>query len=180
MMWVLCLLGSLKEVRHQGTEFILMPEQIVSLTPFNSINEGKLDHILITGGLGFAQEGMSYAAIRLKSFLTMAGVPDSVITTETGAVNTYENALNSAKILNEHFPNQKYLLITSAFHMKRSSLCLKKQDIVFDEFPAGFKTDRSTLNFDDLFIPRAQAIGKWEDLFKEFAGILTYKLMGYL
>ena len=90
-------------------------------------NEGKLDHILITGVLGFAQEGMSYAAIRLKSFLTMAGVPHSVITTETGAVNTYENALNSAKILNEHFPNQKYLLITSAFHMKRSSLCLKNK-----------------------------------------------------
>jgi uncharacterized SAM-binding protein YcdF (DUF218 family) len=131
-------------------------------------NEGKLDHILISGGLGFGQVGMSYAANRLKSFLTMAGVPDSVITTEIGAVNTYENAVNSASILNEKFPGEQYLLITSAFHMKRSALCLKKQGIEFDEFPAGFKTDRSTMNFDDLFIPRAVAIGKWEDLFKEW------------
>lgn len=143
-------------------------------------NEGKLDHILISGGLGFAQEGMSYAAIRLKSFLTMAGVPDSVITTEVGAMNTYENAVNTSKILKDKFPDQSYLLITSAFHMKRSALCLAKQEVDFDEFPAGFLTDRSTVNFDDLFIPRGEAIGKWESLIKEWVGILTYKMMGYL
>ena len=143
-------------------------------------NDGKIDHILISGGVGFAQEGMSYAAIRLKSFLTMAGVPDSVITTEIGAVNTYENAVNSAEILNEQFPHQKYLLITSAFHMKRSSLCLQKQGIAFDEFPAGYQSDRSTTNFNDLFFPSAQSINKWELLIKEWTGLATYKLMGYL
>lgn len=143
-------------------------------------NEGKLKHILISGGLGFAQVDNSIAANRLKSFLTMAGVPDSVIVTEPDAVNTYDNAVKSAKILNEQFPNQKYLLITSAFHMKRSALCLAKQGIAFDQFPAGFNTDRSTMNFDDLFIPRGTAIAKWEDLLKEWAGIITYKLMGYL
>jgi len=141
---------------------------------------GKLDHIIISGGLGFAQEGMSYAAIRLKSFLVMAGVPEEAITTEIGASNTHENAVNTAKILNEKFPEKNYLLITSAFHMKRASLCLEKQNIEFDQFPAGFRTDRSTMNFDDVFIPRATAITKWEDLFKEWVGIATYKLMGYL
>lgn len=143
-------------------------------------NEGKLGQILISGGLGFAQIDQSFAANRLKSFLTMAGVPDSVIITETDAVNTYENAIKSAEILKEKFPDKRYLLITSAFHMKRSALCLTKQGITFDEFPAGFSTDRSTMNFDDLFIPRANAISKWENLFKEWAGIMTYKLMGYL
>ena len=143
-------------------------------------NQGKLEHILISGGLGFKQFSRTKAAERLKSFLIMAGVPDSVITVETEAVNTYENALESAKILNDNFPNQKYLLITSAFHMKRSSLCMKKQGISFDTFPTDYYTSRPTLNFDDLFIPKAEALERWQIISKEMAGILTYKLMGYI
>ena len=142
--------------------------------------EGKLKHIIVSGGLGFQQVGMSIAAERLKSFLVMAGVPDSVITVEPNAVNTYENAVESAKILKRDFPNQKYLLITSAFHMKRSALCLAKQGIEFDEFPAGYYTDRPSLNFDDVFIPKAEAIKRWETLFKEWVGLATYKVMGYI
>ena len=143
-------------------------------------NEGKIKHILISGGLGFQQVSNSVAAERLRSFLLMANVPDSVITVEPMAVNTYENAVKSAEILNRDFPNQKYLLITSAFHMKRSSLCLAKQDIAFDEFPAGYLTDYPTMNFDDLFMPKSDAILRWEKLSKEWVGIMTYRLMGYL
>ncbi|MGW8121919.1 YdcF family protein [Roseivirga echinicomitans] len=143
-------------------------------------NEGKLKHIIVSGGLGFQQVEMSFAAERLKSFLVMAGVPDSVITVEPNAANTHENAVESAKILNRDFPNQKYLLITSAFHMKRSALCMAKQGIAFDEFPAGYYTDRPSLKFDDVFIPKAESIKKWETLFKEWVGLATYKLMGYI
>lgn len=143
-------------------------------------NEGKVKHIIVSGGLGFEQVENSAAADRLKSFLTMAGVPDSVITVEPEAVNTYENAVKTAEILNRDFVNQKYLLVTSAFHMKRSELCLKKQGIVFDTFPAGYLTDRPTFNFEDVVIPRATAIEKWEKLFKEWVGLATYKVMGYI
>lgn len=143
-------------------------------------NEGKIKHILVTGGLGFQQESNSMAAERLRSFLLMANVPDSVITVESQAVNTYENAVKSGEILKRDFPGQKYLLITSAFHMKRAALCMEKQGITIDEFPAGYYTDYSTLNFDDLFIPKSNALAKWELIFKEWVGMLTYRLMGYL
>ncbi|WP_208502077.1 YdcF family protein [Roseivirga sp. E12] len=143
-------------------------------------NEGKVKNIIVSGGLGFQQVKNTAAADRLESFLTMAGVPDSVITKESDAANTYENAVNVAKILKEKFPDQKYLLITSAFHMTRSKLCLEKQGVDFDIFPAGFLTTRSTANFDDLFIPKSEAIGRWEQLIKEMVGIATYKLMGYI
>jgi uncharacterized SAM-binding protein YcdF (DUF218 family) len=142
--------------------------------------EGKLKHIIVSGGLGFQQRTMSYSAERLRSFLLLAGVPDSVIIVEKEAVNTYENAVYSAAILKKDFPNQKYLLITSAFHMKRSALCLEKQGIEFDQFPAGYLTGRGNMNFDDLVIPKGEAVEKWEMLFKELVGIATYKLMGYL
>ncbi len=143
-------------------------------------NEGKIKHIIVSGGLGFQQVANTNAADRLASFLTMAGVPDAVITKEQHAVNTYENAVKVAEILKEEFPGKKYLLITSGFHMKRSKLCLEKQGIEFDIFPAGFLTSRSTTNFDDLFIPKSEAIGRWEQLIKEIVGLATYKVMGYI
>ena len=143
-------------------------------------NEGKIKHILVTGGLGFQQVNNSVAADRLHAFLTMAGVPDSVITVERNAVNTYENALNSAKILKEQFPGGKYLLITSAFHMKRSAMCLENQGVIFDKFPAGYQSSASTMNFDDLVVPNSSALNRWELITKELVGILIYKVMGYL
>lgn len=143
-------------------------------------NEGKVKNIIVSGGLGFQQVPNSNAADRLASFLTMADVPDSVIIREPDAVNTYENAVKVAEILKDRFPGQKYLLITSAFHMKRAQLCMEKQGIDFDVFPAGFLTTRSTMHFDDLFIPKSEAIGRWEQLIKEMVGITTYKLMGYI
>jgi len=135
---------------------------------------------LISGGLGFRQVPNSTSAERLRSFLKMTGVPDSAITVEPNAVNTYENAVNSAEILRRDFPDQKYLLVTSAFHMKRASLCLEKQVISFDTFPAGYYTDRPTFNFDDLIIPQAEALEKWEKMISECVGIIIYKVMGYL
>ncbi len=142
--------------------------------------EGKIKHIIVSGGLGFQQVEKSIAANRLSSFLQMAGVPDSVITVEPDAVNTYENAVKVAEILKEEFPNQRYLLITSGYHMKRSKLCLEKQEVSFDIFPAGFRTDRPTMNFDDIVIPKAQSISRWELIIKEIVGIATYRLMGYI
>lgn len=143
-------------------------------------NAGKIKNIIVTGGLGFQQAENTFAAERMSAFLKMAGVPDSVITVEPDAVNTYENAVKSAEILRSKFPNQKYLLITSSFHMKRSKLCLEKQGVDFDIFPAGFYTTYPTMKIDDLFIPKAESIMNWELMIKEWVGIATYRLMGYI
>lgn len=143
-------------------------------------NEGKVKHIIVSGGLGFGQPNTEAAAERLRNFLLMAGVASSDITTEASAVNTYENAVEVAKLLKEKFSGQKYLLITSAFHMKRSALCLKAQGVTFDQFPTDYRSETTTYHFDDLFIPRAEAIDRWELIVKEIAGIATYKVLGYL
>lgn len=143
-------------------------------------NEGKVKHIVVTGGLSFKQMNNTTSAERLRDFLVMAGVPPADITVEANAVNTYQNAVETAKILNQEFPHQKYLLITSAFHMKRSALCLKAQGITFDEFPADYRSETATYKIDDLIIPRAQAIERWELIIKEIVGIATYGIMGYL
>ena len=140
---------------------------------------GKVKHIIVSGGLEFQQSDELSAAERLQSFLLMAGVPKEAITIEPQALNTYENAVFSAEILREQFPNQKYLLITSAFHMKRAALCMKGQNLSFDTFPAGFRSQPVRPTFDNLIIPSASAIGQWESLLKEWFGLATYYVMGY-
>ena len=45
---------------------------------------------------------------------------------ENDSRNTYENAVNSAKMLNTSYPNGRLLLVTSAFHMRRSLACFRK------------------------------------------------------
>jgi len=140
---------------------------------------GKVEHIVVSGGLEFQQADALPAAERLKSFLTMAGVPEKDITVEPEARNTYENGVFSAEILKTQFPGQKYLLITSAFHMKRAALCLKGQDVSFDIFPAGFRSDPVRMTFDNMVIPSAASLGRWEALLKEWFGLATYYVMGY-
>ena len=142
--------------------------------------QGKIKHVLISGGTSLTQKSDEASAVRLKDFLMMAGVPDSVITVEPRAVNTYENAVFTAEILKKDFPGQNYLLITSSFHMRRAALCLKKQGITFKQFPTDFYTGHDFMSFDNLFIPKAGAFLMWEKIIKELSGIVVYRLMGYL
>ena len=57
---------------------------------------------------------------------------------------------------------------------------MKKQGLTFDTFPTDYYTGHPTLNIDDVIIPTAESIQRWQKISKEIAGIITYKLMGYL
>ncbi len=49
------------------------------------------------------------------------GIPTSAITVETHSLDTVENLRNSAKLIKEHFPNCKSIIIvTTAYHMRRA------------------------------------------------------------
>ena len=65
-------------------------------------------------------------AILTRELLIRLGVPDSAIIVEPASRNTYENALFTREILKEKYPNAtpRLLLITSAWHMRRSMGCL--------------------------------------------------------
>ncbi len=143
---------------------------------------GKIKYILITGatpeGLGMRTDETSENE-HLRNFLVMSGVPEDKIIMEITARNTRENALRSAEILNKRFPNQKYLLITSAFHMHRAEGCFKKAGINATAFSTDFHAHERHYSFADLFIPNEGALSKWFVLFHEILGYVIYKIMGY-
>jgi len=144
--------------------------------------EGKIKSILISGGTGRIDQEIGFPeAIALKDFLLLAGVPATDIILETQANNTYENAKFSAEILAERFPNQKVMLITSAFHMRRSAACFAKQGVEFDAYTGDFfAKENQKFALGEFLVPNPDALNIWTKLFKEWIGMAAYKVAGYI
>lgn len=142
--------------------------------------EGKIKKIIITGASQKALtdhgNGETQQTAKL---LVQWGVRPEDILMEQKAKNTRENALFTAKILKQEFPDKKYLLITSAFHMRRSVGCFEKAGVKTDQFPADFYGNSSSNKIKDFIIPAPEVLGYSQLLFREWVGIIVYKIMGY-
>jgi uncharacterized SAM-binding protein YcdF (DUF218 family) len=141
---------------------------------------GKLKHILITGGSGNLVGSKESEAEELEGVLLMSGVPQKDITIENKSRNTRENAMFSAQILKTQFPGQSYLLITSAFHMRRSLGCFRQADVPVTVFSTDFYAKPRRFTPNHIIIPSEGALGKWYVLCHEVLGYLVYKVMGYV
>jgi uncharacterized SAM-binding protein YcdF (DUF218 family) len=153
------------------------------LQAFQLYKIGKVKKILISGGsASFVKSKNARTDATLgKDFLLKSGVLSSVILIENDSKNTYENALFTKKLLETlKLQNSRLLLITSAYHMNRGMACFKKQNLKIDSFPSSYKRlDASLLSF-NVLVPDEESFSFWYDLFHEWFGLLTYKIMGYI
>lgn len=126
--------------------------------------------ILIVGGSSNYEEVSEAKTMAI--FLRQLGVTTSWI--EEKAKNTFESAKNVKKILAKDYVN-KILLISNAYHLKRSVIEFKKQG--FDVIPA----PTSKLNIPKLgiksFIPSTQGLNVSRTALHEILGIYYYKLL---
>jgi len=144
--------------------------------------QGKIKQILITGGdISIFGEARKSEASALKSVLLLAKVPEADILIEEKACNTRENAVFSKTILQKKYPQKKYLLITSAFHMRRALGCFKGVGLEVMPFSAGFYTLdlQYTIGLSGI-LPTEKALALWQIWVHEAIGYATYSLMGYL
>lgn len=139
----------------------------------------KIDKIIISGGSGRLLQDEKEAEI-LKNYLLKIGVKEKDILIETSSKNTYENALQTAKLIKKNNLNGPFLLSTSAMHMYRSELCFKKQGIIFDTYPVDHIAIEREFNPNRLFVPKADILAKWKALLHEWLGLISYKLNGYI
>ncbi len=140
---------------------------------------GKIKKILITGASGDILMARRRGETRQAAALLASwGVPAHDILFEEKARNTHENAVFSSRILNKMFPSGKYLLITSAFHMRRSTGCFEKMGIQTDPFPADFRGGYNRFIIQKM-VPDPDAFACFCMLWHEFVGLVAYKAMGY-
>jgi uncharacterized SAM-binding protein YcdF (DUF218 family) len=143
--------------------------------------KGKIKKIMLSSGSGSLVQKDILEAALLRRYLTETGIPVKDILIDSLSQNTHENAVNSAAILHDSLPGGKFLLVTSALHMKRAKACFKKQGVETDIFPTNKctgKQRRWDLNF--LLVPDAENLIKWEKLFHEWLGYLVYFFAGYI
>lgn len=132
--------------------------------------------LVVSGGQGSLivdAEGDADSAPRL---LTALGVARERLVLENRSRNTYENAEFSRDMVKPQ-PGQKWLLVTSAFHMPRSMALFRKAGFEVIAWPSDYKTlgtERPGLTRDNqLDSLRNASIG-----IREWIGLLAYWLTG--
>jgi uncharacterized SAM-binding protein YcdF (DUF218 family) len=134
------------------------------------LKTGKVSHILITGGNGNLNPGGFREGTWAKTQLQELKFPDSTILIESNSRNTIENARFSNIILKQAHLASPYILVTSAFHMRRSMMIFKKEGIKVIPYSCNFMTNRDQDSFDDYFIPSSDNLSKWNIYLKELVG----------
>lgn len=147
---------------------------------FYLLRTGVADTLIISGGLGSLFDEQMPEADMWKTYLKKTGMLSGNILTESESRNTYENALNSAKVFKEKHLSKRIILVTSAFHMPRARACFETQGFLVEAFPADPLGGSRPLQWKDYVIPSAGILESWGILFREWAGVFMYKMNGYI
>lgn len=143
--------------------------------------EGKIKKILFTGGKSRLFEEREKDNTPIRNFFVMAGVNPGDIIIENQSRNTHENAVLTKKLLKSiGLADKKHILLTSAFHLRRSEACFRKEGIDVFGFSANFYSalpkDRFAFS---QFIPSVAVLNNWNFLIKELIGYVVYRMVGY-
>jgi uncharacterized SAM-binding protein YcdF (DUF218 family) len=96
--------------------------------------------VIFTGGNGSLFAGFSSTeAQEAEKLLVELGVDPSRVTLEDASRNTDENARFTAELVRPR-PEQRWLLVTSAYHMPRSIGLFEKAGFNVTAFPVAFRT----------------------------------------
>jgi len=140
---------------------------------------GHIKKILISGGSGTILE-RNKEADDLSLVLQMMGVPKEDLLIENQSDNTYQSAVAVKKMIENMYSPTECLLITSGYHMRRSRACFKKAGYDVDTFTVDFLSSTRSFTPDALLIPKIESLFVWQALTKEWAGMLAYKMAGYI
>ncbi len=145
-------------------------------------HSGKIKKILISGDNGYISDRGLHEAKQLKEVLVLWKIPEKDIIAENFSRNTYENAVESKKILDRSYPHFKQiLLITSGKHMRRALACFDKVGLSCDTYSTDLFTGPSDTYFwDQYLIPDVSNFVEWHALLKEIVGFMVYDLTGYI
>ncbi|MBX9782903.1 MAG: YdcF family protein [Chitinophagaceae bacterium] len=139
---------------------------------------GHIKKIIITGGSGSLWRQQYKEADFVKQELITMGVAAQDVLSENQSRNTYENAINTKKLIDSLQLKPPFLLITSAMHMKRSQRVFAKAGLQTVAYPCNFSAIHNPQLFWNSIIPSYKAFEGWDIFFKEAVGLLVYKITG--
>jgi uncharacterized SAM-binding protein YcdF (DUF218 family) len=149
--------------------------------------EKKAPLIIASGGrIDWNSVGQPEAA-DMTQLLEMMGVPKDAIVQEPDSLNTYQNAVNVKKIL-EQKKLKKVLLVTSALHMPRSLLIFQRQEIDAIAAPTDFLVSEPEMEIPSSslsaivlnLLPDSGRLEVTTKAIKEYIGTIIYRFRGWI
>lgn len=150
---------------------------------------GKAPLLIFSGGhIDWSGDGPKISeSADMATFAKELNVPAEAILQDPTSLNTYENAVNVKKILQERGIN-RVLLVTSAMHMPRSLKIFQKQGIEAIPTPTDFLvSERELWDLNNSFqaivltaLPDSERIQQTTRVLKEYIGMVIYRLKGWL
>lgn len=151
--------------------------------------QGAAPRVLASGGaVGVDGPALQPGAEAMGQLLSIMGVPPDALWLEPRSRNTYENAVETKKLLDPK-GIQRIILVTSALHMPRAQAIFR--NLGFDVIAAPtdytvtaaawdyYLTPDPTIQVFNLF-PTAEALDNTMRALKEYIGIAVYRLRGWL
>lgn len=130
--------------------------------------------VLFSGGQVYADSGKE-AEIAKRNLMSF-GVPEERIIVEGNSLNTNQNARYSAQLLKEHGITHP-VLVTSAFHMRRSVLNFKQMGVDVIPYPTDYHASKEHVFHYTKLRPSASALVDSVTVMQEtLRTIITYVL----
>lgn len=132
--------------------------------------------IIFSGGVGGLLGRGSDAAGPVGGFLEDVGIDQGRIVLEPKALNTFQNAMFTRDILKPK-PGDKWLLVTSAYHMPRSIGVFRAAGFDVAAAPVDFRT-RDNRDLARLFSSIPDGLKRFDLGVREWIGLVGYWLTG--
>lgn len=132
--------------------------------------------LVFTGGSGELLDQKHTEAAAMPLALQAVGLDPKRVIFESRSRNTYENALFTKELVKPQ-PGETWVMITSAFHVPRAVGCFREVGFPVIPYPVDYRTQLSP--WDDFSVSYDRGYGSLGAPFKEYVGLLVYRLMGY-
>jgi uncharacterized SAM-binding protein YcdF (DUF218 family) len=130
------------------------------------------------GGANLLSPIIATEADGAKLLFDSLGLPPEQLMLEDKSRNTRENASFTRRLVDPK-PGERWLLLTSAWHMPRAIGVFRKAGFDIEAFPVDFISAGEPADFVRPYARAPRGLGIADDALKEWVGLLAYWLAGY-
>ena len=131
--------------------------------------------VVFSGGSGALLLKDTPESIVMGRLLEALGVPRERVILESESRDTYENAVFAKRLANPA-PGQRWLLITSAWHMPRAIGCFRQAGFPVEPWPVDYRTTGRLELWPKGAIP--DGMRQMDFIMREYVGLVMYYLRG--
>jgi uncharacterized SAM-binding protein YcdF (DUF218 family) len=152
--------AGLNEAAERYTEAVILARRLPEV------------RLVFTGGSGALLRTQAPEAETAGRLFVALGIAKERLVLEQESRDTYQNAQFAARLLDPK-PGERWLLVTSAWHMPRAIGCFRRAGFAVEAWPADYRA--SVARFNDSF---PDGLRRIDFVVREYVGLLAYYLTG--